>query len=501
MLVTVTAAIGFPSTATSPVPVIRDLGLAMTLGVIASLVICVTLVPALKITIDGLLRRVGFDRHKAALGRGKYLRRWLLTSVAAARRAAPAVIAVTVLVSAIGRIAFTELDRDASQDVDLEVADWKEDLPGPTGFDAFESAAAERILFEQRFQPEGGGSDPTRSLSHTQFLIRGNVTDPAAMNAITAAEEAARTADESVVLKQGNTVDVVSPLSVMEAAAAANSSFAQTFEAADADGDGVPDQNVERLYDALFAVAPEQASRVIERTDDGQYQSLRLIVPARSPANSNRAETMYGIADSMEEASGLTVTAVGAGTFNDVGLSRLTNGIVTTMLLALAAVLVLLVLVFRLEYNSMLLGVLTALPIVLALGIVFGSMYLADVPLTFETALLISITIGLGIDYNIHVSDRFRQKLDRGADLTTTLTRAVTGTGGALLGSALTSGAAFTLMIISPDPRLQSLGVIVAVALGVSFLLSVFVLPSMLWLWARREDDYEVDSDSVSVSD
>jgi predicted RND superfamily exporter protein len=125
------------------------------------------------------------------------------------------------------------------------------------------------------------------------------------------------------------------------------------------------------------------------------------------------------------------------------------------------------------------------LPIAMALGIVFGGMYLLGQPLTLLTAVLVSITIGLGIDYNIHISDRFAQELDRGRDVPSALREALTGTGGALLGSAVTSGGAFSLLIVVPHPQFNSFGIIVALALGVSFLLSVFVLPSVLWLWAR----------------
>lgn len=46
--------------------------------------------------------------------------------------------------------------------------------------------------------------------------------------------------------------DVTSPLSVIEAVAVEDESFDETFTKADTNGDGVPDTNLETVYDAPF---------------------------------------------------------------------------------------------------------------------------------------------------------------------------------------------------------------------------------------------------------
>ena len=102
LLVTVTASIGFLANLVNPLPVIRDLGVSITLGVVSALIIFVTVVPALKVSIDGLLERIGLDRHKAALGHGTYLQPVLERSVTLARRAAPVVLVVAVAVGTLG---------------------------------------------------------------------------------------------------------------------------------------------------------------------------------------------------------------------------------------------------------------------------------------------------------------------------------------------------------------------------------------------------------------
>ena len=95
------------------------------------------------------------------------------------------------------------------------------------------------------------------------------------------------------------------------------------------------------------------------------------------------------------------------------------------------------------------------------------------------------IAVMLGIDYNIHISDRFAQELDRGPEPVEALKTAVRGTGGALLGSVLTSSAAFATLLLHPSVVFRSFGLIVVLALVLSFVVSVLILPSFLLVWAR----------------
>jgi predicted RND superfamily exporter protein len=131
------------------------------------------------------------------------------------------------------------------------------------------------------------------------------------------------------------------------------------------------------------------------------------------------------------------------------------------------------------------LGLVVAVPIALVLGLVIGGMYLLSIPLTLLTALLMSLVIGLDIDYNIHVGDRYADERRQGASTYEALEPAVTGTGGALLGSTLTSVGALATITLVPHPQLQSFGAIVVVALTTAFAVSGLVLPSLLVLWSR----------------
>lgn len=157
--------------------------------------------------------------------------------------------------------------------------------------------------------------------------------------------------------------------------------------------------------------------------------------------------------------------------------------------MTLTAILCLLVVVFRLRAGSGSLGAVTVAPVLCTLSWLLGTMALLDVPVSVITALVGSIAVGLGVDYTIHVTERFTHELDRGLAPVTALHRTVVGTGGALLASAITTAAGFGVLAFALFPGLQQFGLLLAVAICYAFLASVFVQPSVLALWARYGPD------------
>jgi predicted RND superfamily exporter protein len=478
ILVTVTAAIGFLSNLANPLPVIQDLGVSITLGVISALVIFVTVVPAQKVIIDRFLEWVGLDRRKAALGHGTHLRPILEGSVVLAKRAAPVVLVVAVIVGAAGGLAWLNLDEESFQESDGEVAEWKQSLPEPVGWDPSPVPAQDRHVTEA-YTP-ANAEDAIQSW----VLVEGNVTSPDTLEAIDAG--VGQIEEDGILLTQTGSPAERSPTTVMARVAAENETFAAVFQRADTDGDGIPDRNLESVYDAFYAADSQTAERVIERTD-GEYESLLVVLSLNADYSESDevVQTLEAGAGTMEADSQRTATVAGQLAVNSAVLSEIVDGILVTMLIALLAIGVTLTGVFRYMHGSATLGVVVALPIVLVVGLVVGGMYLLDIPLTLLTALLMSLVIGLGIDYTIHVGDRFAEELDGPQSPPEALRVAVTGTGGALLGSTLTSAGAFATIALVPHPQLRSFGGIVVIALVTSFVVSLLVLPSLLLVWSR----------------
>jgi Predicted exporters of the RND superfamily len=513
LLVAVTAGVGFMANITNPVGFIRAFGLVITLGVLGAVVVFVTLVPALKLSIDRLLERRGINRRKAALGTTGRLRPLLSSGVSLARRGALVVVVLSVLAGGLGVLAYTDLDRQGFQQDLADEDSWQTKLPEPLGWSAHETDYRQNLDYVRaNYQ-----SDDERERA-TAFLLRGNVTNATALQQLQAGTAAVR--DSDVTFEQDGSVPVLSPLVLIRQGAVANDAFAslvagvaesddefadlvatltdehepfadamETAQPAPVEGD------LTVLYDALYDRAPDEAGDVLERTDGG-YRSMRLLVPIDQETGINeRGDEVHAIADVME-GNGLSAVPVDFATVSNAGLGEIADSILWTMLLAFGGVAVVLAGMYWVERRQLLLGVVTVIPIVLVVGLVFAGMYLFGVPLTFITAFLVSITIGLGIDYNIHISNRFAQELDRGQEPVAALETTVRGTGGALLGSVLTSGAVFATLLLHPSVVFQSFGLIVVLALVLSFVVSVLVLPSFLLLWARLGSHGAVDKEA-----
>jgi len=481
VLVTTTTALGFLSNLTSPLSDIRVLILATVLGIVGAMVVFVTLVPAVKVEVDEFLERHGRDRRRPSIGKaGTRARRGLTLGVAAARRSALAVVVIALLLTVVSGAAFGALDSSVGSQPE-QPADWQQSVPEPFGMDEYPLLDDERYVSEN-FQRAGPGVDPA------QILIEGDVATPDALLRMHRAED--RFATSGVAFQRDDgTIPTQSPLTVMQQVADRNPEFAATLEAADVDGDGVPDRNVAGVLDGLFEHAPEDAAEVIERRG-GEYTSARLLLPAaQSDDFTNVAKQVRRSASLVDGGEGVAARATGQDVIIQVQIEILTENILQTLVLALLVIFVLLSVLYRVSAGSATLGAITVLPIGMILAWVFGAMYVLAVPLTLLTALLMSLAVGLGTDYTIHITERFSQELEAGASPDAAIETAVAGTGGALLGSTATTVAAFGTLSLSPFPDVQQLGLLVALALLCSLAVAVFVLPSLLTLWSRHVYD------------
>jgi predicted RND superfamily exporter protein len=278
----------------------------------------------------------------------------------------------------------------------------------------------------------------------------------------------------------------------MRAVARGNESFNATFTAADTDGDRIPDRNLGPVYDALYETNPEAAERATSRTD-GEYRALRLgFYTDGTESNRLVASEMQESAAMVDDHPELTATATGRPIIRAAVQQQLFTTILRGFGLTLAIVFTLLVVVYRVTRGSASLGVVTMLPVLFAVAWILGTMAALGLRFNVLTALITSFTIGLGVDYSIHISERYVQELDRQGSVRAALRKSVFGTGGALLGSALTTAGGFGVLVFAILGPLRQFGLITAMTIVYAFVGSVVILPSLLVLWTRYVHGAEV---------
>ncbi|ELZ03459.1 MMPL family transporter [Natrialba asiatica] len=478
--VTATTVIGFLSNLVSPIGPIREFGIVSSVGIVAALIVFGALIPAAKVELDAFLEGRGLDRHKRAFGTGGGRFSEVLTLGSTAARKIPLIVLVLVLVLSVGGVyGATQVDT-SFQEEDFLAEDppaWTESLPG--GMSPGEYQAKDDLDYvNQEFQ---------RADSQAQLLVEGDVADPALLEQINATREEAASSDVAYELATGE-ADVQDPLSTMESVAAQNESFNESFTAADTDNDGVPDENVSALYDELFEVDEEAAGQVLHQTDDGEYNMTRLVIGTDGGATtSETTDEMRAIAESLEDGGDgdWTVTATGDPIVSYIVEQDLLDTVLESLLITLVAVFVFLTAAYWLTGNSATLGTVTLLPVAFSVSWILGTMYLLGMPFNVLTGMITSLTIGLGVAYSIHVSARYSLELERQGNVWSALRTTVTGTGGALLGSAATTVGGFGVLAFAILPALQQFGIITALTITYAFLASVVVLPTLLVLWTR----------------
>ena len=487
LFVTATTVIGFLANLTSPIPPIKDFGVVSAVGISAAMLVFGALVPALKIEIDEFLEgRFDLDRKKEAFGTGGGRFGDVLAAGATAARKAPyVVIVLALLVSAGGAYGAAQVDTSFNQEDFLaqDPPEITKDLPGPLATSDY-TAKDNLEYVNENFLRED---------SQAQILVEGDIANAETLRKLDAARSAAAEKDSVQVLSNGEP-DIQGPLSVMETVAAENESFNATFQNADTDGDGVPDRNLDEVYAQLFETAPDQAGGVIYQSEDGDYAAARLVISVKGGASSTAVtEDMRAIAGDIN-GNGLEATATGQTILFKIVQDNLLQTVIESLIITLIAVVAFLMLTYRLTEGSATLGFVTILPVILSVSWILGTMFVLGIPFNILTGMITSLTVGLGVAYSIHLSERYNQELERADSMWEAMQTSVTGTGGALLGSAATTVGGFGVLAFAILPPLQQFGIITGITIIYAFLASVLVLPSLLVVWTRYVGPDEMET-------
>lgn len=146
--------------------------------------------------------------------------------------------------------------------------------------------------------------------------------------------------------------------------------------------------------------------------------------------------------------------------------------------LALAALLV--ALVVALLMRSLVAGLLSVSPLLLALIMIFGVMGFAGIELNLVTALLSSIMIGVGVDYTIHFLWRFRDERFAGYSAEESVERALGTTGRGIVFNGLSVVIGFAVLIISAFYPVRFFGLLVAISILASLVAALVVIPALV---------------------
>tara|TARA_B100000530_G_scaffold165356_1_gene104072 strand:+ start:20 stop:442 length:423 start_codon:yes stop_codon:yes gene_type:complete len=119
-------------------------------------------------------------------------------------------------------------------------------------------------------------------------------------------------------------------------------------------------------------------------------------------------------------------------------------------------------------------------PVILATIWVVGSMVVLSLKWNVLTIMVTALSLGIGIDYAIHMWRRFEAERSTTDDIWNALEETVSTTGVALVLSAGTTALGFLVLLFSPMPVVQQFGLVTALTVTFSLILSVVILPVLL---------------------
>ncbi len=162
----------------------------------------------------------------------------------------------------------------------------------------------------------------------------------------------------------------------------------------------------------------------------------------------------------------------------------ITDGQTTSIAITLLAALIVLMIFFWVTEFKPMLGFIAVSPILVVLLWVLGTMTILGIPYNVVTALITALSIGIGVDYTIHIIHRFTEELEHGKSVIDATTTTLSTTGSALIGSALTTALAFAVLLLSPQLPFQQFGIVTGITILYALIASIVVVPPMMIVWA-----------------
>jgi len=132
--------------------------------------------------------------------------------------------------------------------------------------------------------------------------------------------------------------------------------------------------------------------------------------------------------------------------------------------------------------RSVIAGLIGIAPLSISVLINFAVMGFAGIKLNLGTAMVASVSIGIGIDYSIHCLEAFKREFSAGGWDSDFLWKAFNSSGRAIIINAVSVGAGFAVLLLSRFTMLANMGLLIAITMFSSALVSLTVLPALLVL-------------------
>lgn len=203
--------------------------------------------------------------------------------------------------------------------------------------------------------------------------------------------------------------------------------------------------------------------------DDIEGEPIRTLI---GEFEGNAGQTLTDIDD---------IKITGKPVVNRNVIENVTAGLTPMTILSFALGIIFLSLVF--------LSITTAAKLVMSVSggtvlLVSGSMYILNIPWNPLTITMSSLALGIGIDFGIHIYERYIEELEKGNSPKSAISISISKLSRPILGSSLTTIFGFGVLNISRFPVLSNFGLTTDLAIAFALLSSFITLPAVLLIFS-----------------
>lgn len=249
---------------------------------------------------------------------------------------------------------------------------------------------------------------------------------------------------------------------------------------------GLVDGNITMFY------RPDMIREVVhynDREDKFDVTNMQIGVAGSGSLN-NIKEGMDNIekdAQVLEDTKEVNIIVTGTAPQRYEQLTAISNSMLYSIIISIIICFIIILVIFR----RLALSLVAILSVVLIAIWLYGSMYYAGYNLNIVTATIGAMSIGVGVDYSIHVCDRFRKERAWGKSFNDAMHSTIFNSGAALVFSALTTTFGFFTMLFAPMPMFYSFGLFSGLMVLLALLASVIVTPPLIKIieGRKKKDD------------
>jgi len=205
---------------------------------------------------------------------------------------------------------------------------------------------------------------------------------------------------------------------------------------------------------------------IIANTDVGT-DDLRL---------NNLAEAIYDDINDAGRPAGIKVRVTGIPIIQQELSRMIKHDRTSTMWISALLVFIIILLLYRNFFSSLL----PVIVVITSVTWLYGTMGYFNLGISTLAGGVAAIVIGIGIDYAIHLMNRYKYERKHGKKIIEATEEAVVSTGAALIATALTTLAAFFAFLFGKMPEMGRFGTLMIIGIAYALFFTIIGLPALL---------------------